>query len=239
MIHLPDLSCFYDSQCAGVDTKNSLPEFEAHHALKVLRLKVGDDFLVSNGVGTIFLCKVLDVNRRDLVYSAIEKKIESNEKPFKTTVACGVLGSQSRMEWMVEKLTEIGVNEILFYHNTRSKKKTLNISRLNKTVVSALKQSRKAFLPEINEWAFNDLIQLNYKLKLAAICDENEYNHVSTFNDQESLMLIGPEGDFSSQEIELLLENDFKPCTLGNERLRSETAAIYALTCLNANMLKE
>jgi 16S rRNA (uracil1498-N3)-methyltransferase len=215
-----------------------LPEIEAHHALKVLRLKVGDDFLVSNGVGSIFLCKVIDVNRRDLVYSAIEKKVELTENPFGISVACGVLGSQSRMEWMVEKLTEIGVKEILFYHNTRSKKKNLNISRLNKTVVSALKQSRKAFLPTINELAFNDIIKLNYKLKLAAICDENEYNHVSTFIDQESLILIGPEGDFSSQEIELLLENDFKPCALGNERLRSETAAIYALTCLNANMLK-
>lgn len=204
----------------------------------MLRLKVGDDFLVSNGAGSIFLCRVIDVNRRDLVYSAIEKKVELTKNSFRTTVACGVLGSQSRMEWMVEKLTEIGVHEILFYHNTRSKKKNLNISRLNKTVVAALKQSRKAFLPTINELAFNEIIKLNYKLKLAAICDENEYNHVSTFNNQESLMLIGPEGDFSSQEIELLLENDFKPCALGNERLRSETAAIYALTCLNANMLK-
>ncbi|MFY0673716.1 MAG: 16S rRNA (uracil(1498)-N(3))-methyltransferase [Bacteroidia bacterium] len=235
MIQLPDLSCFYDPQCIGVNNTYSLPDHESHHALKVLRLKIDDEFLVSNGVGGIYLCRTIEVSRRDLIYLVIAKKVELKESMFKNTLACGVLGSQSRMEWMVEKLTEIGINEIIFYHNKRSKRKNINLSRLNKATISALKQSRKAFLPKISEVEFEQLLELKYACKLVAICDENDYGHIVKHKEANNLILIGPEGDFSSDEINLLLRNDFKPCALGSERLRSETAALYALTCLNIN----
>jgi 16S rRNA (uracil1498-N3)-methyltransferase len=234
MISLPDLPCFYDAKCINLQEQYSLPNDELHHATKVLRVSNGNSFLVTNGQGIIWLCVVIDAKRNELVYKTIEKISEFQISPFKTNIGCGILGSASRMGWLVEKAVEIGVNSIYFFETSRTKKAKANLSRLEKTAIAAVKQSRKAFLPKIETIDLNELVIKPFNRKHIAICDGNDYPHLTQYNDTlGSLIIIGPEGDFSENEIELCLSNEFKPCSLGNERLRSETAAIYSLICQN------
>ncbi len=234
MIALPDLNCFFDPLCKDLKSQYILPESETHHAMHVLRLRAGNSILVSNGNGCIFKAEIIDVKRSEITYSATDKLAEFGTNPHSNSIACGILSARERMELMVEKIVEIGINEIIFFSTKRSQRKKLNIDRLEKVAISALKQSRKAFLPKVSIIEFNELLQLNYTQKLVAICDGNDYEHlINKAKGKNTLTVIGPEGDFLETEILQLLNNDFEACALGNERLRSETAAIYALTCTN------
>lgn len=229
---LPNLPCFFDSECQDI-TPCKLPDNEANHAIKVLRLVSGSAILVSNGKGSIWQCRVMNVKKNQLQYISETKIIDLSTTPHNVSVACGVISAAARLEWMVEKLVEIGIDTLYLVKTNRSQKKFARMERLEKTALAALKQSRKAFLPKITIIDLAELALLPYSAKYIAICGTEERQHLSDFTKVEkALVLLGPEGDFASEEINLCLNNGFIPCSLGNERLRSETAAIYALICL-------
>lgn len=234
MISIPDISCFYDANCINNNVQYILPEPETHHALHVLRLKLNDSILVSNGKGTIYQATIVAVKRNEVAYCTQFEIVQNLHNLYKHSIACGVLSSTQRMEWMIEKLVEIGINDIIFFTTKRSQRKKIKLQRLEKVAISALKQSKKAFKPNLSLIDFEQLLKVDANQKFVAICDDSNYLHLSNqLETSNALTVIGPEGDFEPNEVNALLNNNFKPCALGNERLRSETAAIYALTCKN------
>jgi 16S rRNA (uracil1498-N3)-methyltransferase len=209
----------------------SLDGDEAHHA-KVLRLSIGDDILVTDGKGLI-------ANAR------IEKNgftvIESNTRPRHYTINLFVAPTKNsdRMEWLVEKATEIGVASITMVRCERSERKNINHDRLIKMAVSAMKQSQQAWLPEIKPLAaFTDIIKRQFDQNFIAYVDHtnpDQLKNLAVANKTYGL-LIGPEGDFTGEEINLALENHWKKVSLGPTRLRTETAALVgALTLVLVN----
>lgn len=231
----PDLPCFYNDFDPIKHNLFSLIENEAHHALHVIRLKNNNPFLVSNGKGIISLCKVVDAKRNELVY-IVDEIIDSAEKnTFTNSLAVASLNDSDRMEWLVEKAIELGVNKIYFFYSDHSSKKKIRLDRLQKIAISALKQSRKLYLPPISILEFDDLLKLNYTNRLYATAINSPKQHIFEItNKTNNLVVLGPEGDFSNNEISMFTEHKFNPCNLGSERLRTETAAIYAL--INCNL---
>lgn len=231
MIVFPDLPCFFDPEFNG--KTGSLSNTESHHALHVLRLSIGDKMLVSSGSGHLALGAITQVSRTKVSYQ-VDELVENGNPGFTTTIACGILGSASRMEWMVEKLVELGVGEIWFYATARTGKKKVKIDRLIKTAIAALKQSRKPHLPIIKELSLDEVAKHSAEMKLLAVCDDEDRSHIVELPyAPQTLMVIGPEGDFSIEELQLFKNNGFTFCSLGKERLRSETAAVYSLISLN------
>jgi len=234
MLAIPDRPMFYAPDCLEANMEYKLTDGEAHHAIHVVRLREGDDLVVSNGVGNIWLAQVTKLGRKDLLYQTGAMLLSQTESPYSTTIACGALGNAGRMETMVEKLIEIGVSNILLYSSERTGKHKASTVRLEKVAVAALKQSRKAFLPSIKLLDFEELINTKANTRIAATCSINGLPHLTKISSTGSnLVVIGPEGDFTEQELQLFRDNDFQFCSLGTERLRSETAAIYALICEN------
>lgn len=229
---LPDHPLFYDADCQAAQQGYVLSDTEAHHALHVLRLQIGAQMLVSNGLGTIWTAEVTEVSRNTLHYQCLESLMHLETTPFNTSVACGILGAVHRMETMVEKLVEIGVKDIYFYSSARTGKHKGSIKRLEKVAIAALKQSRKAFLPTIHLTTVEGLLQVKSPQKLLASCVEPSPPHLQNIQSRnENLVVIGPEGDFTTQELDDFEHNGFTLCSLGSERLRSETASVYALIC--------
>lgn len=229
---LPDLPVFFDANFGSTNEQYELTDAEAHHALHVVRLQKNDDLIVGNGKGTLWKARVSETSRNSLFYSPTEVLQTFNTSPFRTSIACGILKTTQRMETMVEKLVEIGVKEIIFYSSTRTGKHKGSQSRLEKVAIAAMKQSRKAFLPSIRITTIQDLVADTTPNKFLASCLEPCPPHLQHFETKgETLVVIGPEGDFTNQEIESFEHNGFTLCSLGSERLRSETASVYALIC--------
>jgi len=229
---LPDLPVFFDANCLSATEQYEVIGVEAHHALHVLRLQENDQIIVSNGKGTLWKAYISKTGRNSFVYSPIETLQALEATPFTTSIACGLLKTSQRMEIMVEKLVEIGVKEIIFYSSTRTGKHKSSLKRLEKVAIAAMKQSRKSFLPPIRITTIQDLVSFKIPNKLLASCLEPcppHLKHIKTTG--ETMIVIGPEGDFTHQEIEYFEHNGFTLCSLGSERLRSETASVYALIC--------
>ena len=228
-MNLPDIPCFYDPKLME-NSILELPDAEQHHAQHVLRLTIGSKILVSNGTGRLSKADIIHFKKKTFHYKETENLINLAFSPFQSHIACGVLHQQVRMEWMIEKLVEIGVGSIFIVQNQRSQKKHFRIERLEKAAIAALKQSRKAFLPAIKAVTISELLALKFDQKLIALCtDPPEAPIQSIPPSGKRLITIGPEGDFTSEEHSLFVQHEFIPCSLGSERLRSETAAIYAL----------
>ncbi|MBI3143158.1 MAG: 16S rRNA (uracil(1498)-N(3))-methyltransferase [Bacteroidetes bacterium] len=231
---LPDIPCFLDSDFQNDKELNRLPYTESQHAVKVLRMTEGDPFLVSTGHGTLWECRVKNNRLKQLVYEPVNDWTAETGPPPLHSVACGVLSHNTTMEWMVEKLVEIGVKAIYMVHTDRSNKKKVNMDRLGKMAVGALKQSRKAYLPKIHDVALEQLFKSNKGPYLVATCHALDLPLLwNSDQGTAQTVFIGPEGDFSDRELEFLQKKNCTFVSLGPQRLRSETAAILALTSLN------
>lgn len=227
-----------------IETIPKLPESESQHAIRVLRKSAGDIIEVVDGKGSRYQCRIVDPHPKHTVIEIEERK---EVKPAWTnllTIAVAPTKHLDRMEWLVEKLTEIGINRITPLRCRHSERKELKRDRLEKIAISAMKQSLKATLPIIDEMTdFKQFVTTDMSAqRFIAYCDDyiqrkalvDEYhpNHDTT-------ILIGPEGDFSSEEVSLAFENNFCPISLGNNRLRTETAALVACdTCHILNQYK-
>ena len=211
---------------------------ESGHIVKVLRLGVGDQIEVTDGKGTIAKATLIDTNSRKCCIEIVEKK-QSTTPPIKLHLAVSPTKNIDRITWMVEKTVEIGVSELSFPICERSERKVINTGKIVLKAISALKQSKGAFLPKINEAAkFKDFIQAVHaenEKYIAHLADDSTPDLLTSAKKESSyLVVVGPEGDFTENEISLAKENDFKMVKLGNKRLRTETAALHACSILNA-----
>lgn len=205
---------------------------ESKHIIKVLRKKEGDILFVTNGLGFLFKTEIILGSD-----SKCQVKIVSSEKSnplnYKLHLAVAPTKMNDRFEWFLEKATEIGIAEITPIICDHSERKIIKTDRFDKIILSAMKQSLQYYLPKLNEpISFKDFIkqQKNEGFNLIAHCEETDKKSLKEIlkPNENVTILIGPEGDFSEKEINLALENNYIPVTLGNTRLRTETAAVVA-----------
>jgi 16S rRNA (uracil1498-N3)-methyltransferase len=214
-----------------------LNETESKHAIRVLRLQNGNRVQVIDGTGGFYEAEITDANQKKCRLSVLKSQLEFGKKDFHLHIAIAPTKNIDRFEWFLEKATEIGIGEITPLLTSHSERKTINIERLEKILVSAMKQSLKAYLPKLNEITpIKHLIVNNKsKSKYIAYCDDIQKIHLkdAVIRGQDTLILIGPEGDFSPEEVNLAIENGFKVVSLGAARLRTETAGIVACNIVN------
>lgn len=218
----------------------TLNEEESNHCTKVLRLKQGDRVNLIDGVGGLYTAEIVEATKRAVHLNVIHKQSEFGKRNHYLHIAIAPTKNIDRLEWFLEKATEIGIDEITPIICERSERKIVKEDRLEKIVTSAVKQSLTAYHPKIKAAiGLKDLIkQSEADHKLIAHCiDEEDRKAISETikPHQKYLILIGPEGDFTPKEIELALQSGFKPVTLGNTRLRTETAGLAA--CFEINYL--
>ena len=206
---------------------------ESRHITKVLRKSEGDILDLTNGKGYLFKVKILQANPKQCLGKILTAEIQQ-PLPYYLHIAVAPTKLNDRYEWFLEKATEIGVSEItpiICHHSERS---VVKLERMNKKIQSAMKQSLKAYLPKLNSpISFKDFVgseENKISKKLIAHCENSSKDSLKSVlvKNESTTILIGPEGDFSSQEIELAKNTSFIPVSLGKSRLRTETAAIVA-----------
>lgn len=221
----------------------TLSDEESKHAIKVLRLNEKDIIHLADGRGGFYKTEITNANPKHCEVKVLEKKEEDNKRNFYLHIAVAPTKNIERFEWFLEKATEIGIDEITPIECHRSERVVVKTERANKVITSAMKQSLKAYHPQLNELTkFKEFLKSVSGFsgqKFIAHC--MEYEKLSLKNDyqynQNVMILIGPEGDFTPEEVALAIQNNFKPISLGSSRLRTETAALTA--CLTINLLNE
>ena len=218
----------------------TLNEEESKHCIRVLRLKVGDLVNLVDGVGGFYSAKITTTSNKRVGLEVFERRSEYGRRDFKLHIAIAPTKNTDRLEWFLEKATEMGIDEITPIICQRSERRIVKLERLEKVITSAIKQSIKAYHPKLNKSVnFDEFVDLELcKKKFIAHClpvDEKQYLSENIRKNEDCLILIGPEGDFTEDEIELALQKDFKAVTFGNTRLRTETAALAA--CFEINYL--
>ena len=214
----------------------SLNKEESTHCIKVLRLREKDTICLTNGLGRFVFAEISDANPKNCSFVVTEVKEDYGKRDFRIHIAVAPTKNMNRMEWFLEKAVEMGVDKISFFIGEHSERTIIKRERLEKIMVSALKQSLKAYMPELNENAdFRELVNSNETKKFIAYCKPDGRTSIKeSYNKGEDvLILIGPEGDFSEKEVELALNNGFQAITLGESRLRTETAALFALQSIH------
>ncbi|HJS00622.1 MAG TPA: 16S rRNA (uracil(1498)-N(3))-methyltransferase [Flavobacterium sp.] len=225
------MQLFYNPSIDEQTESFSFDKEESKHIIKVLRKKDGDILFVTNGLGYLFDCEIIlaSDNKCTVKINRFEKKPAPK---FHLHLAVAPTKMNDRYEWFLEKATEIGIQEITPIICDRSERKVINKERFDKIVLSALKQSNELYLPKLNKAiSFKEFINKENKgAQLIAHCEETDKKTLkSVLKTNESVtLLIGPEGDFSVKEIALALEKNYTPVSLGNTRLRTETAAVVA-----------
>ncbi|NDP27971.1 MAG: 16S rRNA (uracil(1498)-N(3))-methyltransferase [Flavobacterium sp.] len=225
------MQLFYNPTIDKTTKIFSFDKEESKHIIKVLRKKDTDILFVTNGLGLLFETEItLASDNKCTVQILSIEKAESSK--FHLHLAVAPTKMNDRYEWFLEKATEIGIHEITPIICDRSERKVVNRERFEKIILTAMKQSNVLFLPKLNEvMTFKEFIKhKNEGLQLIAHCEETDKKLLkSVLKPNENVtVLIGPEGDFSEKEIILALENNYVPVSLGNTRLRTETAAIVA-----------
>jgi len=213
-------------------TNPELPFEEAQHCIKVLRKKEGDEILVTDGKGHFYDARIIQANPKHCIVDIINTIDAPKNWNFNLQVAFAPTKNIDRIEWFAEKATEIGIDRFSPILCEHSERKEIKPQRIEKILVSAMKQSQKAILPQLDDMqTFRKFIEQEFDgQKFIAHCyPENKKELKEVYKKGENaLILIGPEGDFSEKELELALANGFIPVSLGESRLRTETAALVA-----------
>lgn len=215
-----------------------LPQSDSQHCVRVLRMQPGDELEIIDGKGHRFHCILVDAHSKHASVEIIEKFDSPLSWSQQITLAVAPTKHMDRMEWMVEKLTEIGVNRIIPLLCQRSERKEIKTERLEKIAVSAMKQSLKSVLPEI--WPMTPIKEVFDSFpesqRYVGYCDNSTPRQLLSGIYQpggDVIVLIGPEGDFSPEEIRYAFKNGWEAITLGDNRLRTETAAIVACNTIH------
>jgi len=238
------LPFFYKEDITTASEEIILDEATSKHMVQVLRMQNGSLLQLTNGNGDLFTCEITDDNRKKCLVK-VNSEVKIQRAKTKTTIAISLLKNANRFEWFLEKATEIGVNEIIPLICERTEKTTFKADRLKNILVSAMLQSQQCWLPDLHEPVqFDDWMMkqparpaggFGNEGKYIAHC-ENEENkrplHLQITKSSNQLICIGPEGDFTKDEIDLALKNIFVPVSLGNTRLRTETAGVVAASLL-------
>jgi 16S rRNA (uracil1498-N3)-methyltransferase len=226
------LPFFYINEYNTSQKEIVLDEDTSRHVVQVLRMKGGEKLNLTDGKGNLITAEITDGHKKYCAVSVIDSRFTSHVSR-KITIAISLLKNANRFEWFLEKATEIGVSEIVPLICQRTEKQKFRYERMKGICISAMLQSQQGWLPELHEpKQFNQVTieQFDNRQKFIAHCDEsNDKKQLSTFQSfNSSIILIGPEGDFTKDEIKLALENSFVPVSLGETRLRTETAGIVA-----------
>jgi 16S rRNA (uracil1498-N3)-methyltransferase len=231
------MQLFYNSEISKETSQITFDKIESKHIVRVLRKKENDILKITNGKGFLFNVRIVIASDK----KCIAEIISSEEKPkpwsYYLHIAIAPTKLNDRMEWFLEKATEIGVDEITPIFCSNSERRNVKLERFEKIIQSAMKQSLKFTLPKINDpMKFNDFINQDFDGKICiAHCEEEDKNLLqSVINATEkTIILIGPEGDFSTQEITTALEKNCIPISLGESRLRTETAGLVAVNIVS------
>jgi len=227
LFYLPDLA-------EGMVSMTMPPE-EAFHCLKVLRMQRGDRVLLTNGKGEIFTGELQNQDGRKLKVGVLSvERVPSPSK--KVAIAVAPTKSNDRFEWFIEKATELGVTDIFPIITAHSERKKLNFNRVQKVAAAALKQSQRAYLPNVHPLQpyeqFMEKCGTSWQRFLAIVAEKDRHLLKKAQPLQDGLVLIGPEGGFAETEMAAALRQGFVPVSLGNNRLRTETAALAAVQIL-------
>jgi 16S rRNA (uracil1498-N3)-methyltransferase len=230
---------FYTPDIAPAHSQYFLNEEESKHCVRVLRLNVDDEVQLIDGRGGLYSAKIRDAHPKRTILQITGVRTEYAKRDHYLHIAIAPTKNIERLEWFLEKATEIGIDEISLIICQRSERKEAKVERLNKIITAAMKQSLKAYHPVLNEpIALSKLLDQNFEgQKFIAHCDDGDKAGLATELNKKGryLVLIGPEGDFSPAEIDNALQNGYKAITLGKSRLRTETAALEA--CFEVNFL--
>lgn len=217
--------------------QTELPAEEAMHALRVLRLKSGDEMYLMDGVGNYYRAQVTIAATHHCYYEVLEQLPQERQWQGRVQLAIAPTKMLDRIEWMLEKATEIGFDEVSFLNCQFSERRLVKTTRLDKVITSAVKQSRKAWKPVINEIvSFKHFIhQPREGRKYIAHCYE-EIPRSNLFDllrqsdvTQDATVMVGPEGDFSIDEVKMAIDTGWQSVDLGKSRLRTETAGLTAI----------
>lgn len=230
------LPFFYKEDLTVSATDVMLDEATSKHIVQVLRMQNGEQLQLTNGKDNLFTAEITDGNRKRCIVKIVEEFIIQNSK-LKISIAISPVKNNTRFEWFLEKATEIGVSEIIPLVCTRTEKTAFKFDRMKSILVSAMLQSQQCWLPVLHEPVkFDKLVQSsNQHQKFIAHCIDDAKRNLVDLNNESlpsKIILIGPEGDFTAEEIELALQNNFSAVSLGKTRLRTETAGIVAATLL-------
>lgn len=217
----------------GIDGHlHTLNKDDSNHLVRVLRIQKGDKAYVTNGTGLIFECVVTDPNPKSCQLEIIHQEAGDDQRDYQLRIAIAPTKNINRFEWFLEKCTEIGIDRISPILTEHSERKIIKKERLNRVITAAVKQSLKSFHPELDTLKnFRDFVKQPFSgQKFIAYVDKYVKDELLTIckPNTDTLILIGPEGDFSPEEIEFAIENGFTPVKLGRSRLRTETAGVVA-----------
>ncbi len=220
---------FYDPELAG-----QLPDEEARHAVRVLRLQQGDEIQLVDGRGGSAVAKITAVTGRGCTYHIVERQAWRSTWNCHLHVALAPTKSIDRVEWFAEKATELGFDELTFLNCRFSERRTVNLERIDKILISAMKQSQKALKPSVNGMTdFIDFVSAQRQGgKFICHCHEAEVKPFlldAIEAGEDATVMIGPEGDFSPEEVQMALRYGYRAVSLGPSRLRTETAALAAV----------
>tara|TARA_R110002012_G_scaffold4074_6_gene18906 strand:+ start:36895 stop:37605 length:711 start_codon:yes stop_codon:yes gene_type:complete len=227
------MQLFYNPNISDNAKEVTLDKEESRHIVKVLRMKESDTFKITNGKGSFFSAEIISANPKSCLVKIISQE-KQNPLPYQLHLAVAPTKLNDRYEWFLEKATEVGISEITPIICDHSERKTIKPERYEKILQSAMKQSLKAYLPVLNEAVsykdFIDSKKSSEELKYIAHCEETDKKSLKAvlLPRQKITIMIGPEGDFSNEEIEFAKQSGFIPVTLGESRLRTETAAVVA-----------
>lgn len=208
---------------------------ESRHAAKVLRLKEGDSIELTDGIGNFYEARITSSNFTKCLFTILNTRLQP-ARPYRIHIAIAPTKNTDRIEWFVEKSVELGIDQISFAACKNSERKSLVLERLEKLAISAMKQSVQAWLPSFSPLRpFSEIIKIEAGQKFIAFVDvENPVHLMSAAKaGGDYLVLIGPEGDFTNDELKNALDHGFQKVSLGNHRLRTETAGIAACQVLN------
>jgi 16S rRNA (uracil1498-N3)-methyltransferase len=231
------MQLFYEPNFDSSATSISINAMESRHISKVLRKTIGEEIYVTNGLG---ICAegILISNHPKKCKVEVKTIIEEKKPNFRLHIAIAPTKANDRFEWFLEKATEIGIDEITPLLCDHSERRRIKAERYEKVLQAAMKQSLKYTLPILNPMvSFSDLMEMDVKSKkMIAHCEDEKKEKLSEAANRDNLILIGPEGDFSTDEIKKALKYQFIPISLSEARLRTETAGIVA--CHTVNLMK-
>ncbi len=232
------MQLFYSKNIKDKNDLISLVNQENIHLVKVLRKNIGDTIFVTNGKGLLFKAEIESTGKKKSTIKIIEI-INKDNLVQHLSIAIAPTKVITRIEFFIEKCVEIGVKDFYFFSSYHSERRKINQERLQLKSLSAMKQSLKFCLPLVNNIApFKKLLEnisLKFELKFIAYCEENTKMFVSEIDkNKDTILLIGPEGGFTKEEVDLAKQFGFISVSLGTSRLRTETAGIYACSVFNA-----
>ena len=226
---------FYTTHITG--NQAVLEGDEARHCSQVLRMRTGEELALVDGQGGYFKGILAEIGKRDCKVEIRETMLEYGKRSYRVHLAVAPTKNMARWEWMLEKATEMGVDQLTPLLTKRSERIHVRVERLEKIAVSAMKQSEQAYLPMVSEpMDFKDLVtRAAYPQRFIPHCLDGVKSPLSQNcePDKDVLVLIGPEGDFTAEELDLALSLGFLPADLGPTRLRTETAGIVALAAVH------